>query len=614
MASEFKLSYTGSEVNKKLGKIDGLVEAEERLTNEIAVERARINSFTALGEGSTTGDAELQDIRVDAIGVVYETAGAAVRALDSTLLQKTNPCVIDMNTEFAQGYPDISTGDFIANSKQRTSDFIELEEGVVYQCDIEFVNNQGNVQTYASVAYYNQDKSFSRWASMPVDITNIALKNNEKYIRMWISGQQINLLRMYPKDVGYAPIVTLNPELEIPQVGQITEEIEKIKGNGHLSDLIQEENPCVLTKDSTFYIGRLDGSTGELIEVPATSPRRTSDFVELEKHIVYQCDYEGIYDGKVHTSLDWILFYNSDKSFSRAGSMPATMSNIVLQNDEKYIRLQYAAQQLNTLRVYPKHIGYESETFLNPELKVPQIEKVKASGVGYIHARRPIIAFIFDGDYDRNATMEAIFSRHNMCIGFAPQYTTSFTNNSAETYLAWQKKGHEILAHGTYILSGDRYTDEQAKEYIKASYERMKAYGFDIHGFIGSHGKVDEKYLPTIKRYYDYASTENNHQYNGTIKESCLFFSTDSPYNLWRYSVQRTPLEQCKAAVDRVLETSGLLLLMGHADSRDIDQLTDENVEALLTYIEQVGATVKTPYEAIKDYYSIRYEDIVNSI
>lgn len=46
---------------------------------EIEVERQRINNLTKLSEGSTTGDAELQDIRVGANGETYETAGAAVR-------------------------------------------------------------------------------------------------------------------------------------------------------------------------------------------------------------------------------------------------------------------------------------------------------------------------------------------------------------------------------------------------------------------------------------------------------------------------------------------------------------------------------------------------------
>lgn len=46
---------------------------------EIAVERSRINTFTALAAGSTTGDAELIDTRVGANGITYANAGSAVR-------------------------------------------------------------------------------------------------------------------------------------------------------------------------------------------------------------------------------------------------------------------------------------------------------------------------------------------------------------------------------------------------------------------------------------------------------------------------------------------------------------------------------------------------------
>lgn len=81
-----KIDNFKSEVNTSLSNQNTSINKTTSAQNsKIATLESRMNTFTSLSEGSTTGDAELKDIRVGANGVTYPNAGDAVRGQYSQL-------------------------------------------------------------------------------------------------------------------------------------------------------------------------------------------------------------------------------------------------------------------------------------------------------------------------------------------------------------------------------------------------------------------------------------------------------------------------------------------------------------------------------------------------
>lgn len=67
----------------------------DSLESNINVLSSRMDEFTQLADGSTTGDAELADIRVAYTGVTYDTAGDSVRAQANEQVHQKNYIAID---------------------------------------------------------------------------------------------------------------------------------------------------------------------------------------------------------------------------------------------------------------------------------------------------------------------------------------------------------------------------------------------------------------------------------------------------------------------------------------------------------------------------------------
>lgn len=121
----------------------------ENAKKEIAVERSRINQLSTLQQGSTTGDAELADMRVDYLGRNWENAGNATRGADSTIwknltefMQTANKIEHDFVEDGEYRYLDAS-----GNKKPITIEFYvraaSVEPGKIYYLE-NACNGNGN--------------------------------------------------------------------------------------------------------------------------------------------------------------------------------------------------------------------------------------------------------------------------------------------------------------------------------------------------------------------------------------------------------------------------------------------------------------------------------------
>lgn len=77
--AELSAQNAAASAEEAAGVVAPITQALNAQGQQISVLEGRMDTFSSLTEGSTTGDAELQDIRVAADGTVYPTAGDAVR-------------------------------------------------------------------------------------------------------------------------------------------------------------------------------------------------------------------------------------------------------------------------------------------------------------------------------------------------------------------------------------------------------------------------------------------------------------------------------------------------------------------------------------------------------
>ena len=184
--------------------------------SDLAVQKARIDNIANLPEGSTTGDAELADIRIGTDGTVYTSAGDAVRGQFGDV--KDEICgIITGKTEHTD---EALVGHAINKSTGVVSDFPQYTTWAVsklyaipvntIRIETNYNNGVGGSTTFG-FAIYDAAKTFVVGGQ---DVFAIVMQDNYKYIRMTHYSTSSDYSGLYVKFVQSMSLNSINGNID----------------------------------------------------------------------------------------------------------------------------------------------------------------------------------------------------------------------------------------------------------------------------------------------------------------------------------------------------------------------------------------------------------------
>ena len=316
MASEFdamqdELDTAFKTKSDKLDEaIDGFDEIlRTEITNmdgEIDTLKSRMNTFTSLPEGSTTGDAEVADIRVGADGTTYDSAGEAVRK--QILKAKAEIDSIGKVTyEWIDGGYISSYGIVASHDNYMYTDYISLYNGDL------FIPVYYDIMTIdaTKIALYDSEKklieTIGNGSDTLVEMKGVIKKDSgASYIR-------VSCYNRYPGVLTRGPIENLRYDIRDGSIdtnmisdGAIT--LDKLKNYRHIP--------------STNYINKNTLISGAYINaegvVMKTSKLSVTDKIPLKEGTSYY--WHGVFTG-------YYAFYRTDDTVIEAHGTDASLTN-----------------------------------------------------------------------------------------------------------------------------------------------------------------------------------------------------------------------------------------------------------------------------------------------
>lgn len=403
--------------------------------NEIAVLKSRMDSFTSLQQGSTTGDAELIDGRVGHDGKTYENIGDAIRGQVSQLsddfgsITKKIKSTNLLNPEkLTVGY--LGTDCELNTSAGRITEFIEVEPNTTY------TGKDFGVSGVWSSWFFREADLSSNISIIPS--TTFTTPEDCHYIRLVFYSESVAIKSMLVKGEEY-PV----------------EYIEYIPDYFMLSDKIIDEVTNAVSENIETYIERYNNNFWD------HEYGRCN--VNKDTHVIQQSDNGSLYGSNYFPVFPFCTYISSlvakgfcffyDENMEYVSSL--SDDDVVIRSDEVHVftiinpKIKFAFFSIQLSLYSPDNtfirVYNDSNDFfdVNSNLAKTIVERT-------------------------NATYT--FGKKWACLGDSITYGYSLPNPEQEAYSTLVAKATGLIPYN-YGYSGSRITaqgDTSSDKYIQS--------------------------------------------------------------------------------------------------------------------------------------------------